>query len=125
MGLFSSNKESKNVFPWIPLKSLSQLNLAFENSLEKPFLLFKHSTRCSISSMVITRFQNNWSTEKNLCDLYYIDLIEFRSISNEIEKLTGVVHQSPQAIVIKSKKVVYEDSHTSINASEIEKRLNT
>lgn len=125
MGLFSSNREPKNVFPWIPLKSLDQLNLAFENSLEKPFLLFKHSTRCSISSMVITRFQNNWSAEKNLCDLYYIDLIEFRSISNEIEKLTGVIHQSPQVIVIKNKKVVYEDSHTAINASEIEKRLNT
>lgn len=125
MGLFSANKEPKKEFPWINLISLEQLTLAIESSVEKPVLLFKHSTRCSISSMAKARFENNWSTSTNVCDLFYLDLLAYRLISNEIEKLTGVVHQSPQAIVIINKIVVYEDSHSSINALEIENILNT
>lgn len=124
MGLFSSNKEPKNVFPWIELTSMDQLNLAFENSEERPILLFKHSTRCSISSMAKTRFQNNWHVDISHCDLYYLDLIAYRAISDQIEKITGVQHQSPQAILIKNKEVLYEDSHSSINALDIEKIMN-
>lgn len=125
MGLFSSNKEPKKEFSWIKLRSMEQLNLAFENSLERPVLFFKHSTRCSISMMAKARFENNWSASTNICDLYYLDLLIYRLISNEIENLTGVIHQSPQVIVIKNKVVVYEDSHTSINTSAIENILNT
>lgn len=124
MGLFSSDKESKQEFPWIKLKSMEQLNLAIENSIERPILLFKHSTRCSISSMAKNRFQNNWPIDNTSCDLYYLDLLIYRAISDEIEKKTGVIHQSPQAILIKNKEVIYEDSHSGINALEIENRLN-
>lgn len=125
MGLFSANKEPKKEFPWIKLISLEQLNLAIENSFEKPILLFKHSTRCSISSMAKTRFENNWPVENTTCELYYLDLLIYRSISNEIEKITGVIHQSPQAILIRNKEVIYEDSHSGISALEIEKIVNT
>lgn len=121
MGLFSSNKEPKSVFPWIQLRSIEQLKLAIENSFEKPIMLFKHSTRCSISSMAKTRFENNWPTENASCDLYFLDLLQYRAISDEIEKMTGVVHQSPQAILIRNKEVIYEDSHSAINALEIAK----
>ena len=124
MGLFSSNKDIKEIFPWIQLTSMDQLNLAFNNSSERPILLFKHSTRCSISSMAKARFENNWHVENNNCDLYFLDLLAYRAISDEIEKITRVDHQSPQAILIKNKEVLYEDSHTSISAAEIEKIVN-
>jgi bacillithiol system protein YtxJ len=123
MGLFSFKSESKNIFPWIELSTSEKLHEIIDNSINKPILLFKHSTRCSISSMAKSRFESNWKSENELCDLYYLDLIAFRSVSNEIAELTGVEHQSPQCIVLKNKQVVYDATHSSINASEIERLL--
>lgn len=124
MGLFSVFKSKENVsFPWIELISTEQLKTAIANSNSKPIVLFKHSTRCSISSMAKSRFENNWDIENNHADLYYLDLIAHRDISNEITNITGVEHQSPQAIVIKDKKVIYEASHSTIDAKSIKEIL--
>jgi len=123
MGLFSISSTKSESFPWIELTSSDQLKTAIEHSTERPILLFKHSTRCSISSMAKSRFEKNWNQENKVCDLYYLDLIAFRAISNEIENITGVVHQSPQAILLKNKKVIYQETHSSIDASDIEKSL--
>ena len=124
MGLFSAFKSKDNVsFPWIELISSEQLKTAIASSNSKPIVLFKHSTRCSISSMAKSRFENNWDIENNYANLYYLDLIAHRDISNEITNITGVEHQSPQAIVIKDKKVIYEASHSTIDAKSIKEIL--
>jgi bacillithiol system protein YtxJ len=121
MSIFSLfNSKDKVSFPWIELTTSEQLISAIENSVEKPVLFFKHSTRCSISSMAKTRFENNWNIENKSIDIYYLDLIAFRDLSNKIAELTGVEHQSPQAIVLKNKQVIYQASHTSIDAHSIE-----
>ncbi len=125
MGLFSGFKsKDKTIFPWIELTSIEQLESALESSTSQAILLFKHSTRCSISSMAKSRFENNWNTEIENCDLYYLDLITHRDISNKIAEITGVEHQSPQAIILKNKKVIYEATHSSIDAKDIEKSIN-
>lgn len=124
MGFFSGLKsKDKTVFPWIELTSSDQLHTAIENSTDQSFLIFKHSTRCSISSMAKSRFENNWTTTNENCDIYYLDLLAHRDISNEIEKITGTIHQSPQVIVIKNKEVIYTDSHSNIDAKLIEQIL--
>ncbi len=124
MGIFSGLKsKDKAAFPWIELTSIEELNAAFESSTSRTVVLFKHSTRCSISSMAKARFENNWNSDIENCDLYYLDLIANRNISNEIAEITGVEHQSPQAIVLKNKQVIYEATHSSIDAKEIEELI--
>jgi bacillithiol system protein YtxJ len=115
MGLFSSKQ--KAVFPWVELTSSEQLQELIQSSETKPVLLFKHSTRCSISSMALNRFETKMNPEK--CTCVYLDLIAYRSLSNEIEQLTKVQHQSPQAILISNHEVIYSATHSEIDASEI------
>lgn len=120
MGFFSSN--SKQVIPWENITSEEQLKAIWEDASEKPRLFFKHSTRCSISAMALSRFQEKWTGEKD-CDLYFIDLIAYRSVSNLLETLSHVVHQSPQVIVFKNNELIYSASHSEIEARAIEKLL--
>ena len=121
MGLFSSS--SKNKLPWTEINSLEQLHEVLESAHDKPVLLFKHSSRCSISSMALHSFESRWTSENDLCQLCFIDLIRFRDVSNEVAQLTGVHHQSPQAILVKGTQVLYHDSHSGIDARAIEKAL--
>ncbi len=121
MGLFSSRP--KTVFPWTQITSDKQLVAAFEESNEKPVLFFKHSTRCSISSMALSRFEQNADQLNEICALYFIDLLEFRQVSNKLEEISNVMHQSPQVIVVKNREVIYTETHSSIDAKEIERQL--
>ncbi len=121
MGLFSSRP--KTVFPWTQITSDKQLVAAFEESNEKPILFFKHSTRCSISSMALSRFEQNAEQLNEICALYFIDLMEFRQVSNKLEEISNVMHQSPQVIVVKNREVIYTETHSSIDAKEIERQL--
>ena len=121
MGLFSSRP--KMVFPWTQITSDKQLVTAFEESNEKPVLFFKHSTRCSISSMALSRFEQNAEQLNEICALYFIDLLEFRQVSNKLEEISNVMHQSPQVIVVKNREVIYTETHSSIDAKEIERQL--
>nr|WP_294861005.1 bacillithiol system redox-active protein YtxJ [uncultured Fluviicola sp.] len=119
MGLFSSKQKVE--FPWVKLTSSEQFHELMKSSETKPVLFFKHSTRCSISSMAINRFENNMDPEKATC--VYLDLIAYRSISNEMEELTKIQHQSPQAILIDNHQVIYSATHSEINASDILKLI--
>jgi len=122
MGFFSKTPKPEPL-PWVSITSTNQLNELLHNIGEKPLLLFKHSTRCSISSMALNGFERNWTTGKELCDLYFIDLLQHRDVSNLTAELTGIEHQSPQVIVIKGKEIIYDATHTSIDARHIESLL--
>lgn len=124
MGLFGfGNTKEEDTFPWNKLTSIEQLNEVLDQSIDKPVLLFKHSTRCSISSMALSRFQKEWNRENDSIDLYYLDLLSHRDISNKIAELTGVVHQSPQAILVSNKEVKYTATHSSISASDVQNAI--
>jgi bacillithiol system protein YtxJ len=118
MGWFSKEKEEKkqNGLPWERLTSVDQLKEVIAGSSEKPVLLFKHSTRCSISSMALNGFQKSWEGTSEEIDIFYLDLLNHRDVSNAIAEETGVIHQSPQVIVLKNNEVVYTATHSSISA---------
>jgi bacillithiol system protein YtxJ len=118
MGLFSKQKAE---FPWVKLTSSEQLHELLASSETKPLVLFKHSTRCSISSMALNRFENNMDSEKATC--VYLDLLAYRPLSAEIEVLTKVEHQSPQAILINNRQVIYTETHSGISAQDILKLI--
>jgi bacillithiol system protein YtxJ len=126
MSFFSKlfNEESSNIskIEWIPLETLEQLDVIIQSSFEKPVLIFKHSTRCSISRFALKRFESEFDLQGKL-NLYYLDLLNFRAISNEIASKFEIQHQSPQVLLIKEGKVVYHDSHDGIEANELKKYI--
>ena len=121
MGLF--NRNSRKELPWTHLTSVEQLHEILNKAEENPILFFKHSTRCATSAMVLRSFESSWESENNLCELYFLDLLRHRDVSNEIASATGVIHQSPQVIVLRGNSVVYENAHSGIDAKNIESLL--
>jgi bacillithiol system protein YtxJ len=115
MGWFTS---SKTDFSWEELKDSEALRQYVEKSEQVPVLFFKHSTRCSISAMAKTRFEREWDLDLEKCICVYLDLIQYRPISNEMAELLKVVHQSPQAILVVNKEVLHHASHNAIDAQE-------
>ncbi len=102
---------------WINLTQEEQLQQIKINSKNKPQVIFKHSTRCSISSMAKNRLEK--STQPDEIDFYFLDLIKYRPISNKIAEIFKVYHASPQILLIKNDECVYDESHSGIDMSEI------
>ncbi|GMQ28916.1 bacillithiol system redox-active protein YtxJ [Algoriphagus confluentis] len=105
---------------WNKLTHPSQIEQIKALSYEKPVLIFKHSTRCSISSMSLDRLLRNWKEEdKEKVEPFYLDLIAYRDLSDQIEVVFGVPHQSPQVVLIRKGEAVYDNSHFGISYPEI------
>lgn len=113
---------SKNNINWIPLTDLGQLNEIIELSNEKPVAIFKHSTRCSVSRMALKQFENEFNSPDSV-ETYFLDLIAYRDVSNEIATRFQVMHQSPQLVLIKEGKSVYNASHSDIDAQELKSKI--
>ena len=102
---------------WITLIDELQLDKIKELSKQKAQLIFKHSTRCHISSMVKSRLER--STQPGSVDFHYLDLIQHRKLSNKVAEEFGVYHESPQVLLIKNGECVYDESHSGIGMNEI------
>lgn len=114
----SQNKEEK-ILPWIALNGIDQLDAIAERSKGKTQLIFKHSTRCGISRMVMNQFVAAYDLDLN-ADLYYLDLLSYRDVSNEVGYKFEVMHESPQLLVIRNGVVVAHGSHGGINDMDLE-----
>ncbi len=105
---------------WEILTSEKQfMDLISSNSL---FAVFKHSTRCSTSTMVKNRIERDWRLE---FPIYYLDLLNYRSISSLISTESGIEHQSPQLIAFKDGQPFYNASHTSIMINDLKEEFST
>ncbi|MES2778611.1 MAG: bacillithiol system redox-active protein YtxJ [Bacteroidota bacterium] len=103
---------------WNTLESSEQLSHITHESNEQPVLLFKHSTRCSISSAALARLERSWKEDSGIKP-YYLDLLANKPLSAEIAAAFGVEHQSPQALLISNGKCVYTESHMGIDVSDM------
>lgn len=106
---------------WIPIQNEEQLNEIISSSAKKPKVIFKHSTRCSISSMAKNRLDKREAPEG--IDFYYLDLLKYRNISNKIAADFKVPHQSPQILIIQNGQSVYDESHSGITMEDIEEQV--
>lgn len=114
-------KEERNI--WQTLNSAVQLEDIERKSKDKVQVIFKHSTRCSISSMAKSRLDLGWDVSPESADLYYLDLLSYRPVSNLVAEKFGVTHESPQMIVIKDGKVLEHSSHGSIDPNSVKRFL--
>ena len=128
MGLFGNffgkndngNSEGAMDIPWVSLVDKDQLTELNENSKTRPQAIFKHSTTCGVSRMVLNMFKTSYGLEPSQMDFYFLDLHANREVSNEVANRFGVVHQSPQLLIIKNGVVVAHSSHGGISEIKLE-----
>jgi bacillithiol system protein YtxJ len=108
---------------WIPLTAPEQLQSIVERSQRVPCLIFKHSTRCSISAMAKYRLEDDWNFAPDELEAYYLDLLAYRPISALIAETFQVHHESPQALLIAQGECIHDASHLDITVTELREVL--
>ncbi|CAG5083352.1 bacillithiol system redox-active protein YtxJ [Parvicella tangerina] len=121
MGWFkkSTSSDERQSINWRVLKDMEGLDMYNDLSFETPVVFFKHSTRCSISSMAKDRLERDWAYEKEEVIPVYLDLITYRDISNKLSELYGIDHESPQILLVKNGKCIHTSSHSSIDPKKL------
>lgn len=101
---------------WKALESADQVN----DIKQQPgySIIFKHSTRCSISMMAKRRFELDWDQLPQDLPLYFLDLIKYREVSGKIAEDFQVHHESPQLLLIKDGECILDQSHGGISVEE-------
>jgi len=104
---------------WTAINSKDVLDAAIEKSFSHPILIYKHSIRCSLSSIVKSRMERGWGQEPLNIDCYFLDLINFRDLSNQVAERFGVAHESPQILIIADGTCVDHMSHLAVTHQNI------
>lgn len=107
------------VSTWKIMETEDHLNQAIKDSYSKTVVIFKHSVTCGISARAHHLLENEWNFANEDFDFYYLDLLSFRNISNQIASELKVQHQSPQIIIIKNGQSAYDMSHHKISAKTL------
>lgn len=102
---------------WKVLSSVEELKEIINRSETRPQVIFKHSIRCSISSVAKNRLDK--ASSPSDVDFYYLDLINYREVSSKIAEIFVIDHESPQVLVIRNGECVYDESHMGINMQDI------
>ena len=106
------------------LTSIDQLHEALTKSSEHPLFLFKHSTACPISARAAARVDEYVQEGgADAPEFYLIKVIESRPVSNAIAQELGVTHASPQLLLVKDRKSVWDTSHGNIRRETIDEAL--
>lgn len=109
---------------WKEIKSKETIKGIEEKSRQNPVIIFKHSTRCPISSNVLGRLKRDWQEEQDLdAEFYIIDIINYRDLSKAIADHFNVKHQSPQMMIIKNGQSIYDESHFDIEYDKIKEKI--
>lgn len=119
----TANAEENPGIPWFNLTSAPDLDQLETGRAFRPQVLFKHSTSCGLSGMMLRRFEKLWGSVGDQADFYFLDLIAHRELSNAVSRRYGVPHQSPQLIIIGAEGVLLHSSHGEIGAISPEEVL--
>ncbi|PRY14775.1 bacillithiol system protein YtxJ [Pontibacter ummariensis] len=109
---------------WHPLTSVEQLDEIIEESKSTPVVIFKHSTSCSISATAKARIERQWDgAGVDHVKPYYLDLLKYRPVSNEVAEVLQVRHESPQLLLLQDGVCTYDTSHMSISVDALKKNI--
>ncbi len=100
--------------------STESLVEALKLSERETVLFFKHSATCGVSVRAFNEFQKYLeSPAASLARNYVIVVQESREASDELASLVEVEHESPQAIVVRDGRAVWNDSHLAIKSEKL------
>lgn len=106
---FNSMKSEPAAYSYHEFNTEEQWDGLLKSSFDNYLFVFKHSTRCMTSSIVLKRFEKQVK-ERN-STYYLLNVIASRKLSAWLEQKLAVPHQSPQLIVLKDGKVIAQGSH--------------
>lgn len=120
-------KSLKNMFAggdpdfdgWNVIDDPSKLQGVLEASRNKPQLIYKHSNRCSVCWFTKAELERASEKIDGEAEMYFVDVIRNRSVSNTIAEKLGIRHESPQAILVENGEIVWHASHGGIKESEL------
>lgn len=111
---------------WKSVNTEQDLEQAKATSIEKPVVIFKHSTRCGISSMALNRLERSWKDEEmKEVDAYFLDLIQHRDLSQAVAQMYDIRHESPQLLLIKDGTCIYHSSHMEVSYQALKDQLSS
>lgn len=121
--IFGEKKENEsfnNSSFWKMINTENDLKEAINQSEKTKIAIFKHSTRCFISKTVLKNFEKEVAQYPNTdTQFYFLDLIQYRELSNKIAEDFNVRHESPQLIVFENRKPINDASHQNISISQV------
>jgi bacillithiol system protein YtxJ len=103
---------------WKAISATDELQSILEESDRYPVVIFKHSTRCSLSTIAKMRLADISNLSITI-PLFLINVIESRMLSNAIADLFDVHHESPQVLLIHQRDCIFESSHLDITSDEL------
>lgn len=116
-------KEEINKIPWKYLETIADLDEIDTTSQTKFALIFKHSTTCGISRMILRDFENEYDFSEENFQPFFLDLRKNRDVSNTVAEKYNVIHESPQVLLIKNGKSVFDTSHGRISVEKIKEEM--
>lgn len=108
---------------WNPIQTTAQVDEIVLRSFSVPCLIFKHSTRCNISTIAKLRLEDDWSFSEEELEPYYLDLLSFRPVSDYVAEIFSIHHESPQALLIYKGECVFDTAHLDISVPELKEAL--
>lgn len=107
---------SQSMSDWHPLENEQQLeDLNTRSYQAKGVAVFKHSSRCPISGMARNRMEKGLVNLPEEMPVYFLDILQFRALSQEIAEQYDVIHESPQLLLIKEGQCVFHTSHQGVS----------
>ena len=95
----------------------TEWNDVLRKSHDRPVVLFKHSNSCGLSSRAQRQIER--LTDPGDPDVYRIVVQTARPISDYVEHVLGIRHESPQVFVLAGGNAVYDSSHHAVTAENI------
>src|SRR5829696_4905944 len=107
-----------------PLNDVQSLDAAIAESRERPVLLFKHSRHCGVSCEALDELQSHIDARVEATVAYKMITVQtHRPVSDAVSQRLGLRHETPQAILLKDGKVVWNASHFRITANQLDQVL--
>lgn len=106
---------------WLALTQKEQIEEIAALSHQKPCIIYKHSTRCAVSSIAKRRLESDWTFVEAEIAIFYLDVIQYRDVSKQVAEHFSVYHESPQLLLIQEGECTYEASHLEISVDEFRK----
>ncbi|MFN8308665.1 MAG: bacillithiol system redox-active protein YtxJ [Chitinophagales bacterium] len=110
---------------WKELKAVQQVEDILNESQTRPVAIFKHSTRCSVSTMAKRSLESDWKGHENEIVPYFLDLLNHRDVSNSVSEKLNIRHESPQLILIRNGEVLYHAAHASVDFADMAMKLSS
>ena len=99
------------------------LGQILDESCQHQIILFKHSTACPVSSRAWQEVQNFIKESPDEVSVGRIKVIECRPVSGQVTEQLGCKHQSPQALLVKDRQVLWHASHNEVTQAKLMKAL--